>query len=150
MLIRPLISEKSMGLLKSSFYTFEVSKNATKEQIAKLVNLKFSVDVLSVKTINLPKRIKMQRSKKGYFEVAGIKKAIVKLKKGQKIPLFEVAKAEEEKQDVEVRTAEGEVIAKTKEKKSFLRGTKVTIESSNKNQESSKKVGKQSKKGDKP
>ena len=124
-LIRPLISEKSMGLIDSSFYTFEVDKEATKLQIAKLVAEKFSVTPQSVKIINLPGKRKQQRTRKGYYQTSGSKKAVVRLKAGQKIALFEQAPTEEE---VEIRTAEGKGVAKVKEKKSLLRGTKVKIE----------------------
>lgn len=123
-ILRPLINEKSMNLVKGGFYTFEIGGNATKQQVEKVVKAKFSVDVISVKTINLPKKRKMQRSRKGYFSTSGMKKAIVQLKKGQKIALFESSQPEEE---VEVKTAEGEPATKIKEKKSLLRGTKVTI-----------------------
>jgi large subunit ribosomal protein L23 len=126
-LLRPLINEKSMLLIKGDFYTFEVVKDATKAQIKKIVSEKFKVDVLDVRTVNLKGKKKSQRSRRAYYMEPNVKKAIVKVKKGQKIALFEQAAAEPE-EEVEVRTAEGEVIAKTKEKKSFLRGTKVKIE----------------------
>lgn len=124
-ILRPLINEKSMGLIKGGFYTFEIGSNVTKQQIEKVVKAKFSVDVISVKTINLPKKRKMQRSRKGYFSTSGMRKAIVQLKKGQKIALFESSQPEEE---AEVKTAEGEPVTKVKEKKSLLKGTKVKIE----------------------
>lgn len=133
MLKKPFLSEKSMNLIKSNFYTFVVGKNTTKQQVAKLVSSKFAVDVLEVRTINLPAKTKTQRTRKGYFSTKGIKKALVKIKKGQKIPLFETA-SEDQKQ-VEVRTAEGEPVTTIKEKKSLLvekrsllKGTKVKIE----------------------
>lgn len=123
-ILRPLINEKSMNLVKGGFYTFEVGGSVTKEQIEKVVKAKFSVDVISVKTINLPKKRKTQRSRKGYYSTSGMRKALVQLKKGQKIAMFESSEPEEE---VEIRTAEGEPVTKVKEKKSLLRGTKVTI-----------------------
>lgn len=126
-LLRPLINEKSMLLIKGDFYTFEVGKDATKAQIEKIVKLKFKVDVLSIRTVNQKGKKKMQRSRRAYYFTPSMKKAIVKIKKGQKIALFEQAAAEPE-EEVEVRTAEGEVIAKTKEKKSLFRNTKVKIE----------------------
>lgn len=144
-IIKPLISEKTMSLVKNNLYTFVVDRGINKGQIGKIVKNKFSVDVLSVKIINIPAKIKMQRTKRGYFKVAPFKKAIVQVKKGQKIPLFEVPKDEE----VKVTTAEGEQLTTIKEKKSLLRGTKVTIESGRKSQETSKKSGKQTKKGNK-
>lgn len=130
-LIRPLINEKSMGLTKAGFFTFEVGRNATKTEVEKVVKDKFSVHVLSVKIINVPRKRKAQPTRRGFYHTAGIKKAIIQLKKGEKITLFEVAEPDKE-QEVEVRTAEGEVIGKTvvntKEKKSLLRGTKVKVE----------------------
>lgn len=126
MLIRPLINEKSMVLTKSSFFTFEVVKNTTKTEVERLVKDKFGVHVLSVKIVNLKGKQKTQPTRRGYYQTPGMKKAIVQLKKGEKIALFEVA--EPDKEEVEVRTAEGGAIGKTKEKKSLLRGTKVKVE----------------------
>jgi large subunit ribosomal protein L23 len=126
MLKRPIISEKSMDLTKIGLYTFEVAKNATKKGIAKLVAEKFKVEVISVKTVNVKGKVRMQRSRKGYYTVGDIKKAIVQVKKGQKIALFENV-GEEEKVEATVTTGEGEPI-KIKEKKSMLGGPKVKIE----------------------
>ncbi|MBI3485741.1 50S ribosomal protein L23 [Candidatus Daviesbacteria bacterium] len=125
MLKRPYISEKSMILVKSNFYTFEVAKTLTKLQIAKLVKDKFKVDVVDVRVINIHGKFKNQRTKKGQFKTKGIKKALVKIKKGQKIALFEAAPEEKE---VKVTTGEGEQVTSIKEKKSLLKGTKVKIE----------------------
>lgn len=124
LILRPLINEKSMKLIKSDFYTFLVNKDATKNVVSKVVKAKYKVDVQQVRIINVAGKTKAQRTRKGYFTTPDIKKAIVKVKKGQKIPVFEASDAKEE--EVEVRSAEGETIAK--EKKSLLRGTKVKIE----------------------
>jgi ribosomal protein L23 len=125
-LLRPLINEKSMALTKTGLYTFEVGRTVSKQQIEQLVRNKFGVNVLSVKTITTGGKEKMQSSRKGYYRTKPTKKAIVQLKKGQKIALFEVA--EPDKEEVQVKTAEGEVIANVKEKKGFLGGPKVKIE----------------------
>lgn len=127
-LIRPLINEKSTKLIAGGFYTFEVSKHATKQLVAKVVAEKFKVDVLDVKVINISGKNKMQKARRRSYTTADIKKAMVKLKKGQKIALFEMTNPDEQEQEVKVTTAEGETIATTKEKKSLLRGTKVKIE----------------------
>lgn len=126
-ILRPLINEKSMGLTKIGLYTFEVAKGATKEEIAKIVADKFKVKVISVKTLNKTGKIKMQRTRRGYFKQPDFKKAVVKVKKGDKIALFEQVNAPAE-EEVEVRTAEGEALTTVKEKKSLLKGTKVKIE----------------------
>lgn len=125
-ILKPLVNEKSMALVKDGMYTFLIDRDATKELVAKVVKQKFSVDVLSVKTINVKPKTKQQRSRKGHFTTAAFKKAIVKVKKGQRIALFEEATKVEE--DVTVTTAEGEKKAEVKEKRSLLKGTKVKIE----------------------
>ncbi len=119
---RPVISEKTIGLSKQQFYTFLVDKKARKPQIAKAVRDQFNVEVLSVKVMSVKPVTKMQRSRKGFYQIGAFKKAIISVKAGQKIDLFDL---ETQKEDVVVRTAEGEPIAVTKEKKS---ATKVKVE----------------------
>ncbi len=126
--LKPVINEKSMKLTENGVYTFKVDRKVNKFQIGQYVAQKFGVTVEAVRVINLPTKNKTQRNKRGTYEVAGFRKAVVTVKKGQKIAIFEQAVAPDETQDVEVRTAEGEVVAKTKEKKSLLRGTKVKVE----------------------
>lgn len=130
-LLRPLVNEKSMKLTEGGLYTFEVVKSATKAQIEQIVRVKFKVDVLDVKTVNQKGKEKLQRGRRGFYMTGGVKKAIVRVKSGQKIALFEQAAAPEE-EEVTVTTAEGEPVAKTKEKKSFLGRTKVKIEKAGK------------------
>lgn len=126
-ILRPIISEKSINLTKADFYTFEVGKYATKTKILKIIRDKFKVDVLSVKMINTAKKKKMQRSRRGYFVVPSFKKAIVKIKNGQKIPLFESLSKEESFDSSAVENK-----PEVKEKRSLLKGTKVKIETSGK------------------
>ncbi len=123
-LLRPLISEKSMNLVTHGYFSFEVKNSASKREIGEIIKSKFRVDVVSVKIINIQPKLKTQRSRRGKFLKGGMKKAIIQLKKGQNIPLFETVKEEE----VEVRTAEGEVLTTVKEKKSLFKGTKVRVE----------------------
>ncbi len=137
-ILRPLINEKSMNLTKIDQYTFMVSKDATKDVIAKVVANKFKVSVLSVKTLNQSGKRKMQRTRKGYFTEAGSKKAIVRVKKGDKIAIFEHSHIEDEPEAV-VTTAEGEPMTTVKEKKSLLGGTKVKIEKQAENVEGDKR-----------
>lgn len=125
-ILKPLVNEKSMMLIKSDMYTFLVDRAATKELVARVVKEKFKVDVLSVKTINVKSKIKMQRTRKGYYLTEATKKAIVQVKKGQRIALFEEASRVEE--EVEVRTGDSEKAPEVKEKKSLLGRTKVRIE----------------------
>lgn len=117
---KPIISEKSMKLAKDGWYTFWVEKSARKPVIARAIEDQFGVNVVAIKTANFKNENKTQRSRKGSFTLRGFKKAVVALKKGQKIGLFT---AEE---PVKVETAEGP--GEVKEKKSLLRKTKIKIE----------------------
>src|SRR3990172_6845227 len=102
-LLRPIVSEKSMKLAQGGFYTFEVGKEATKLQIAKAVADKFNVKVLKVGTLNIKGELKSQRRVRKFYQTRGSKKAIVQVGKGQKIAIFETPKEE-----AMVTTAEGE------------------------------------------
>lgn len=119
---RPVITEKSMKLAQSGLYAFEVDKNATKPLIAKAVSEKFNVKVLKVKVINIKGKLKQQRKVRKAYKLSGFKKALVQVKKGEKIAIFETPKEE-----AIVTTAEGEPI-KLKEKKDILGRTKVKVE----------------------
>lgn len=119
---RPIVTEKSMKLATANFYTFEVDKNATKLQIAKIVAEKFNVKVLAVKTMNVKGETKSQRRVRKLYQSAGFKKAIVQVDKNAHIALFETPKEE-----VTVTTAEGEKV-KLKEKKDFFGRTKIKVE----------------------
>lgn len=122
---KPHISEKSMKLAQQNLYTFLVGRSATKEMIAKYVAEKFKVTVLGVKIINIKGQKKMQRAARKSYTLPDIKKAMVSVKAGQKIALFETPKEE-----VTVTTGENEPQI-MKEKKGFLnRGTKVRVEKS--------------------
>ena len=119
---RPIITEKSMKLAEGGLYVFEVSKDATKPQIGKLVAEKFGVGVLKVKTINIKGEIKSQRRVRKLYKTGGFKKAFVQVKKGDKIAIFETPKGE-----AVVTTAEGEPQV-LKERKDILRRTKIRVE----------------------
>lgn len=119
---RPIITEKSMKLAQNNFYTFEVDKRATKPQIARVVSDKFKVMVLGVKVFNVKGQAKTQRRVRKSFQTENFKKAIVQVKKGEKIAIFETPKEE-----AVVTTAEGEPQI-MKEKKDLLGRTKVRVE----------------------
>src|SRR3989344_3033675 len=108
MLKRPIVTEKSMKLARAGLYTFEVDKNDNKNVIAKLISDKFKVEVVSVKTINVKGRVKSQKKVRKSFQKPSYKKAIVQLKEGQKLALFETLGKTEE---AVVTTAESEPVA---------------------------------------
>ena len=55
-IIRPVVSERSFDLMSQNKYTFEVAKQAPKEEIAAAVEKLFGVHVLKVNTINVKPR----------------------------------------------------------------------------------------------
>jgi large subunit ribosomal protein L23 len=87
-IIRPIITEKSMEGLSLKKYTFEVAKNATKIDIARAVEELFDVKVEKVNTMHVRGQLRRQGRSQGYTR--SWKKAIVKLKDSSKtIPFFE-------------------------------------------------------------
>lgn len=87
-ILKPVITEKSMDGIADKKYTFKVAKDATKPEIAKAVEELFGVQVASVNTINMKRKPKRLRYSTGY--TAAWKKAIVTLKADSKtIEFFE-------------------------------------------------------------
>ncbi len=84
---RPILTEKAKELAKLGQYTFEVEKDVTKSEIKRKIEETFGVEVEKVRIIKVPSKKRVFRGFLG--EKKGYKKAIVKLKKGQKIEIFE-------------------------------------------------------------
>lgn len=84
---RPLVTEKSTTLQTMGKYAFEVNNEANKKQIKDAVEKAFKVSVTTVNVINIPAGIRIVRRRQ--VVVPGMKKAIVTLKAGDKIQLFE-------------------------------------------------------------
>ena len=76
-ILKPVISEKSYGLLDERQYTFVVRPDANKTQIKIAVEKVFGVKVLSVNTLN--RTGKRKRSRTGYGKRKDVKRAIVTL-----------------------------------------------------------------------
>jgi large subunit ribosomal protein L23 len=76
-LLAPVVSEKSYGLLDEKQYTFLVHPDANKTQIKIAVEQVFGVKVTSVNTLNRPG--KRKRSRTGYGKRKDTKRAIVTL-----------------------------------------------------------------------
>ncbi|MDQ2722637.1 MAG: 50S ribosomal protein L23 [Actinomycetota bacterium] len=76
-LLAPVISEKSYGLLESNTYTFLVAPDANKTQIKIAVEQVFGVTVRNVNTAN--RQGKRKRTKFGYGKRKDTKRAIVTL-----------------------------------------------------------------------
>jgi len=86
-IIRPVISERSMELIGENKYTFWVDKRANKVQIKKAIEELFDVEVERVTTMNV--KGKLKRFGRYVGRTPARKKAIVKLKEGDKIEIFE-------------------------------------------------------------
>lgn len=81
-LLAPVVSEKSYGLLDERQYTFVVTPDANKTQIKIAVEKVFGVKVTSVNTLNRPG--KRKRSRTGYGKRKDTKRAIVTLSEESK------------------------------------------------------------------
>ncbi len=81
-IIKPIITERSMEGLQMGKYTFKVAKNANKIEIAKAVEELFGVKVDKVNTMNCKGRFKRMGRTAGY--TPDWKKAIVTLVEGSK------------------------------------------------------------------
>ena len=87
-IIKPIITEASMDAIANKKYTFKVSADATKPEIAKAVEELFKVDVLCVNTISMKKKPKRLGVHFGY--TSEWKKAVVTLTPDSKtIEFFE-------------------------------------------------------------
>lgn len=84
---RPLITEKNTLLQAQGRYAFEVAAKANKQQIKQAVETAFKVEVTAVNTMTVPG--KQRRVGRRQVLTSPWKKAIVTLKPGDKIELFE-------------------------------------------------------------
>ena len=85
-LLRPVVSEKSYGLLDEGKYTFVVAPEANKTQIRLAVEAVFGVKVTGVNTIN--RAGKRRRTRQGWGTRVATKRAIVSLAEGERIDVF--------------------------------------------------------------
>lgn len=86
--IRPIITEKSMSSIGAKKYTFEVARNATKIDIARAIEELFKVKVAKVNTLHVRGHLRRQGRTQGY--TAAWKKAVVSLTEESKpIEFFE-------------------------------------------------------------
>lgn len=83
---RPHITEKAAILAEKGTYVFEVSKNTNKIEIAKAIKALYKVTPTRVNIINLPDTRVFVRNRKGVK--SGLRKALVTLKKGDKIEIL--------------------------------------------------------------
>ncbi len=88
-ILRPVVSEKSYGLLDQNVYTFVVADDANKIEIRQAIEAIFDgVKVSSVNTLNRKGKRKHQRRRRTFGSRPDTKRAIVTLREGT-IELFE-------------------------------------------------------------
>jgi large subunit ribosomal protein L23 len=89
---KPIVTEKSLRLANSdNVYTFQVSLKASKPQIKAAIEELFAVEVERVNTIIMPsKRRRVGKKRMPKLETVK-KKALIKLKPGQTIELFDIS-----------------------------------------------------------
>ena len=85
-LLAPVVSEKSYGLLDANKYTFLVHPDANKTEIKIAVEKVFGVKVSSVNTIN--REGKRKRTRTGWGRRKATKRAIVSVVEGDRIDIF--------------------------------------------------------------
>lgn len=86
-IIRPVVSEKSYVLASNDRYTFRVHEKANKTQIRQAIEALFEVNVVEVRTMS----VKSKPKRRGYTSgrTRSWKKAVVQIKPGQQIPVFQ-------------------------------------------------------------
>ena len=90
LILTPKISEKAISLAERGIYVFEVPTSTNKIEVAKAVEAAFKVNVTDVNMVITKGKLKRFKQKLGRQK--DVKKAMVKVKAGQSIALFEVAK----------------------------------------------------------
>jgi len=84
-IISPHVTEKSTYLSDQNKVIFRVPKGANKKNLKKNIEKIFKVNITKINIINKKSKIKITRGRK--IKVAGFKKAIITIKKGQSIDL---------------------------------------------------------------
>lgn len=93
---KPIITERSLALAQiENKYVFEVDRLANKDQIKVAVEEFFGVEVKAVNTIRANRSTRRTGKKRQTVVVPATKKAVVELKKGHKIEMFDFNPNEE-------------------------------------------------------
>lgn len=86
-IIKPVVTEKSVDLMQENKYCFEVAKDANKIEIKNAIEEIFKVTVVNVNTVNVHGKMKRMGRTQGM--TASWKKAVVTLREGDSIEVFE-------------------------------------------------------------
>ena len=88
-ILAPVVSEKSYGLIEQGVYTFKVHPDASKPEIHDAVQAIWGVQVVKVNTLNRKGKVTRARRSNKFGNKPDTKRAIVTLAAGEEIPLFE-------------------------------------------------------------
>lgn len=86
-IIKPVVTEKSVDLMQENKYCFKVAKDANKIEIKNAIEEIFKVTVANVNTVNVHGKMKRMGRTQGM--TASWKKAVVTLREGDSIEVFE-------------------------------------------------------------
>jgi large subunit ribosomal protein L23 len=90
-IVKPLISERSLSMIDTfNKYSFIINTSVSKVELANYIEKTFSVSVLDVRTINVNGKLVRFGKKRTPGRRKSYKKAIITLKKGDKINLFDI------------------------------------------------------------
>jgi large subunit ribosomal protein L23 len=88
-LVRPIISEKNTMLNERGQYVFEVSQRANKVMIRRAVEELFNVNVTTVNVMHVAGKKRRAPRSRTYGMTRSWKKAVVSIRQGQRIELFQ-------------------------------------------------------------
>ena len=97
MLLKPIITEKSMALAQTGQFTFAIPREANKNQLKLTVEKLFSVNVLRVRILRLAAKTRRSGKTRQTRQVSPRIKAIVTLKPGQTIEYFQLPEKKSKK-----------------------------------------------------
>lgn len=86
-LVEPWITEASTAAMEFNKYVFKVSPDSVKSQIKRAIESLYKVTVVSVNTVKIPRKYRNYGRTPGWK--SGFKKAVVTVKAGDKIELFQ-------------------------------------------------------------
>ena len=84
-ILTPLVTEKTTNLSEQNKIVFKVPRNANKLNLKNNIEKIFKVNVIKINILNKKTRSRLRQGRR--IKVAGYKKAIITLKKGQSIDL---------------------------------------------------------------
>ena len=87
-IIRPIVSEKTTGMMEENKFVFRVARKANKQLVKKAIKDLFGVTAKTVNIINV--RGKKKRVRADFGRTSAWKKAIITLAPGDKIEIFDV------------------------------------------------------------